>query len=334
MTLTLAQLFVSRDRFVRRFVDGLVRLLSTNAPEARHVVLAYNNAVAIDDPDLLGAAREAARLVLAHPPTGTDPDEAADRRILAEALSGPAPRIDVTRSPAGRLIVTNPLRRQRPPRAAAAVAAVTEMEPALWRPFDPAQFSFQHLPVEYMTDVAWRGLRVRLYYNKYPSGPWHLSVVPDPVAGHPQFLTSQFVELALELVAAARCGALPDAVGVYNSLLARASINHCHFQLLEIPGLDPAGNLAAADHPPAEMRSADVVWRAVQRLQRGHQPFNTVTTRSTFIVPRRAQGEIAEPGWTTGFAALELGGYVMVVRPDDHVVTDVEVAAVVRSLVV
>ncbi len=212
----------------------------------------------------------------------------------------------------------NRLRALRPPR-------VSRLAPeSIFRPFDPDGFHFNRpfMLAERFWEGELNGRTVSLFYNKYPFARYHALLVPTREAGLPQYLDEATLAWAWELVTQAAKG-LPDLLLAYNAFGACASVNHLHFHLLRRESPLPA--MSADDWPVAirTFTSPETAWAAISRLHAGTIGYNLLLAPGRIgILPRRRQGSVPLPPWSTGFTWYELGGGVVTTREADFATLD------------
>jgi hypothetical protein len=324
------ELFSSAKHFQTVFNDGLKRLVELPDVNPGQLVLVLGNAVVLRDHDLVEAVRHRAKPLLEAPGAsvqGSGEDVQVLRLVLGS--TDPFELIHHRTTPKGYFIQYNQLRAFRPRREAGAAATTIK------RPYDSTKFNFSRIPGESYWRGSIGGREVAFYYNKYPVGPYHTSVVPEPDAGHAQFLSVQLHRLGWgcrEIMAASH----PDTVLAYNSLGAYASVNHLHFQTIadaSTLSLIKAHDLAAYPVPTAVYTDPGSAWDHINRLQSADRPFNLIYAPGRVIViERRFQGGYPEPAWTTGFAWYELsGGIITIDKAAFDQVTDDQIEAAFKA---
>lgn len=222
----------------------------------------------------------------------------------------------------------NALRALRPPRASAARVD------SLQRPFDNAGFHFNKpfLQRETLWQGGLAGTKLRLLYNKFPFAESHGLLVPEPAAGHAQFLTEAHHRLAWRCVE--QLGeALPGLGLGYNALGALASVNHLHFQLfvrsagcypIESPHWQHNGGTSVYPLPVSRMHDASSAWHLLNQLHAQQQPYNLVYRPGVlFVAPRAWQDSCGHSPWTSGFAWSELAGVITLFEEDAFASLDV-----------
>ncbi|HSH29626.1 MAG TPA: hypothetical protein VK971_06935 [Thiohalobacter sp.] len=194
-------------------------------------------------------------------------------------------------------------------------------------PFDSNAFNFNRpfLQKECFWAGELLGRRVDLYYNKYPFAPLHGLWVLDRNAGKPQFLTREDHDYVWSL--AAELGeAMPGMLFGYNSYGAYASVNHLHVQGF----VEPAGMPVMQEHwshhggdtdYPARVLyfpDREQSWACISELHADEQPYNALfTSGGSYLFPRRKQGTVDVPPWSSGLTWFELAGGFIVSNHED-----------------
>lgn len=217
----------------------------------------------------------------------------------------------------------NHLRSFRPKRIAQFVHTGRMSEP-----FDEDAFNFNK---PFMArECFWRGellgRNIDLFYNKYPFADLHGLLVVDRQDCLPQLL-----ELDDHQYVFALCEALEDrfkGVGFgYNSYGAYASVNHLHFQMFvdaeSLPVTDAQWkHNGGAKEYPVSCRAFDTssaAWSFITELHKTSQPYNILYVPGRiFVFPRKTQGTVDVPTWSSGFTWYELSGCFVVFNRDDY----------------
>lgn len=316
--------------FAKAFRSGLVRLLGQDGRPLSDLVLVLANAVALDDEDLFNQVRS--RFTSLAPQLAPADRASEDATVLQFALAHTSPQGFVHQrvTAGGWQILASELRNFRPRREAAQVAD------ALHQPFDPSRFNFGRVDQQVFLQGTFGGTELALYYQKYPLMAYHCMAVPQPQAGHEQFLRPADHQLAWELVAALQ-PALPGAVVAYNSLGAFASINHLHFHIMPNgTNLPIWSRLHAQTYPlPVALETNQkAAWKTISQLQDQGQTFNLLYHPGQIaIIPRRAQGTYQQPDWTSGLAWFELAGGIFVTNQTAFTtLTDAQIEAALHEL--
>lgn len=171
-----------------------------------------------------------------------------------------------------------------------------------------------------------RGRRVDLYYNKYPFAPLHGLWVLDREAGKPQFLTQEDHDYVWQLLA--ELGErIPGSMFGYNSYGAYASVNHLHVQGFVEPEGMPVMHACWSHHGgdrdyPADVRYFDrmsVSWEYIASLHADEQPYNVLfVPEGIYIFPRRKQGTVDVPHWSSGLTWFEMSGGFIAANHQDY----------------
>jgi len=178
-------------------------------------------------------------------------------------------------------------------------------------------------------ECFWRGellgRHVDLFYNKYPFADLHGLLVLDRLANHAQLLDMTDHQYVFEL-----CHKLENkfkGVGFgYNSYGAYASVNHLHFQMfVDAVGL-PVSNACWRHNGgnkeyPANVHVFDSVsdsWKFISNLHAAAQTYNALyLPGKVYVFPRKTQGTVDVPSWSSGFTWYEMaGGFVMFNRDE------------------
>ena len=203
----------------------------------------------------------------------------------------------------------------------------TDVPKEIITPFNSRAFNFNKpfLQKECFWSGELQGRRVDLYYNKYPFAPLHGLWVLDREAGKPQFLTREDHDYVWAL--AETCGArIPGLMFGYNSYGAYASVNHLHVQGF----VEPAGmpvmreewshHGGVTDYPARVLYYPDreESWQCISELHADEQPYNALfVPGGSYLFPRRKQGTVEVPDWSSGLTWFELGGGFIVSNHED-----------------
>ena len=208
--------------------------------------------------------------------------------------------------------VFNPLRALRPARAS------KEKFETLKRPFDDTAFHFDKpfLRPEIMGEEAFAGKRLRVMYHKFPFAPYHLLILIEAAAHHPQYLDGETHALLWRLVEET-AGQMPNIGIAYNSLGAGASINHLHAHSflqqapLAIEKNHWQHNGGETPYPITchKLTSLSEGKQLISDMHADNQPFNLLYRPGLcYAIPRKPQGSVTLPPWMGVAAWYELSG--------------------------
>ena len=189
------------------------------------------------------------------------------------------------------------------------------------QPFDEDAFNFNKpfMARECFWQGKLLGRDVDLFYNKYPFADLHGLLVPERQQNIPQLLAEQDHDYVFQLCEILQ-HSLPGVGFGYNSYGAYASVNHQHFQMFldqeGLPVTDPVWrhNGGDRDYPAhcyafADARSS---WQFIRRLHERQQPYNLLYLPDrVYVYPRRTQGSVAVPAWSSGLTWYELSGVMI-----------------------
>jgi hypothetical protein len=188
-------------------------------------------------------------------------------------------------------------------------------------PFEERAFHFNKPFMQ--KEVFWRGelcgRAVDLYYNKYPFAELHTLLVPERELCLPQYLQRPHHDYAWHVTE--QLGATLPGCGIgYNSYGAFASVNHLHFQLYVDAGAMPAEDArwrhnGGGENYPAPCKAFDdagAAWHAIAELHRDARPYSLLYRPGrAWLFPRRPQGMLPPPPWSSGFTWSELAGAIV-----------------------
>lgn len=194
--------------------------------------------------------------------------------------------------------------------------------------FNEDAFNFNKLFMA--RECFWRGellgRQIDLFYNKYPFADLHGLLVLDRLSNQAQLLEHDDHQYVFGL-----CEALEDqfkGVGFgYNSYGAYASVNHLHFQMFVdaegLPVTHACWQHNGGDKEyPANCYAFDSVstsWKYLGELHARAQPYNLLYLPGrVFVFPRKTQGTVDVPSWSSGFTWYELSGGFVVFNRDDY----------------
>ncbi len=195
-------------------------------------------------------------------------------------------------------------------------------------PYDKYTFNFNKPFMQ--NECFWAGelnnKKIDLFYNKYPFAEFHGLVVPDREACLPQYLDQemhQYMWEVMEILDETMSG-----IGFgYNSYGGYASVNHLHFQMFVEPDGFPVKsaewkhNGGKKQYPIKVYKYNDMVssWEKLNQLHKEKQPYNLLYSSSEiFIIPRRVQGSVEVPVWSSGFTWYEVCGGMLLFNHEDY----------------
>ena len=198
----------------------------------------------------------------------------------------------------------------------------------MWQPFDEDAFNFNK---PFMArECFWRGellgRSVDLFYNKYPFADLHGLLVMERQQCLPQLLRQQDHAHVWQLLTILR-EHMPGIGMGYNSYGAYASVNHLHFQMfVDAEGLPVEDSVwqhnGGALEYPAECHAfsgASDAWDFIQQLHDRQQPYNLLYVPGrVFVYPRKTQGSVPVPAWSSGFTWYELSGAMICFNQRDY----------------
>lgn len=209
-------------------------------------------------------------------------------------------------------------------------------------PFEERAFHFNKPFMQ--KEVFWRGdlcgRSVDLYYNKYPFAELHTLLVPEREQCLPQYLQRHYHDYVWDVLEQLGA-ALPGAGIGYNSYGAFASVNHLHFQLyvgsapLPVEDVRWMHNGGAEVYPAPCMGFGDkeAAWQAIAELHRDAAPYSLLYRPGrVWLYPRRPQGQLAPPPWSSGFTWSEMAGAIVTFNREAYAdLTAETVAACLRD---
>ncbi|RDH80753.1 MAG: hypothetical protein DIZ80_17150 [endosymbiont of Galathealinum brachiosum] len=199
----------------------------------------------------------------------------------------------------------------------------------MFTPFVENQFNFNKpfMAKECFWRGEYQGKQLDLFYNKYPFADLHGLIVPQREDCLPQFLFQEMHEYIWGL-SSGLSATLPGAGFGYNSYGAYASVNHLHFQMF----VDDKGLPVSHSHwqhnggndpyPLQVIKSTDRLksWQVINELHVKKQPFNLLyLPDALYIMPRKLQGDIETPNWSSGFTWYELSGAMLLFNQQDYI---------------
>lgn len=195
-------------------------------------------------------------------------------------------------------------------------------------PYDEDRFNFNR---SYMNkECFWQGellgRPVDLFYNKYPFADLHGLLVVDREDCQLQLLDMIAHQYVFGLAEALEENL--EGVGFgYNSYGAYASVNHLHFQMFvddEGMPVEDNGwvhNGGERNYPALchAFDSAESSWVFINELHKINQPYNLFyVPGKVYVFPRKAQGLVEVPGWSSGLTWYELSGAMIAFNYDDY----------------
>lgn len=228
-----------------------------------------------------------------------------------------------TRAEAVWNIQYNQLRAFRPKRISQSVP-----EGVISAPFNGNAFHFNKpfMANECFWQGSLQGRQVDLFYNKYPFADLHGLLVLARMSNQPQWLKQDDHHYIFDL-----CEALaPTFQGIgfgYNSYGAYASVNHLHFQMFVdaqgLPVSRPCWKHNGGDQAyPATchaFNSASAAWALIDALHASLQPYNLLYGAGrVYVFPRKTQGTVEVPAWSSGFTWYEMAGGFVVFNADSY----------------
>ena len=195
-------------------------------------------------------------------------------------------------------------------------------------PYDDDRFNFNrsYMAKECFWQGELNGRRIDLFYNKYPFADLHGLLVIDREECLCQMLdvtTHQYIFGLNEVLEKNLSG-----VGFgYNSYGAYASVNHLHFQMfvdedgLPVTNSDWIHNGGDRNYP-AECHAFDSAkssWVFINELHNMNQPYNILyVSGKVYVYPRKPQGMVEVPKWSSGFTWYELSGAMISFNYNDY----------------
>ena len=195
-------------------------------------------------------------------------------------------------------------------------------------PFDDNAFHFNKpfMAKECFWQGELNGKQIDLFYNKYPFADCHGLFVPQRESKLPQLLTESLHQYMWQ-VTEQLSHTLPGVGFGYNSYGAYASVNHLHFQMfMEPKGLPVTDshwqhNDGVKTYPVTVIKKTNVndAWQSFIKLNNLKQPYNVLyTANEIYIMPRKAQGSVDVPEWSSGFTWYEMCGAMLMFNRDDY----------------
>jgi len=193
-------------------------------------------------------------------------------------------------------------------------------------PFVESQFNFNKpfMAKECFWSGEYNGQSLDIFYNKYPFADLHALLVPRRKECLAQYLTLDMHTYIWQFVSEFS-RIFPGLAVAYNSYGAYASVNHLHFQMfinstgLPISSSQWIHNGGKQQYPLKVFSSDDVKhsWQIIADLHAQNQPYNLIYMNSKmFIIPRKFQGSVDVPDWSSGFTWSELSGALLSFNQD------------------
>ena len=192
----------------------------------------------------------------------------------------------------------------------------------MYMPFVDAQFHFNKpfMAKECFWSGAYQGKQLDLFYNKYPFADFHGLIVPEREACMPQLLTEDMHNYVWQITLNL-ADVMQGVAHGYNSYGANASVNHLHFQMFVNPDGLPVTQSCwqhngGNDSYPIKVIKCDdraLAWEIIADLHYKKQAYNLLfMPGEIYIMPRKAQGAVKVPDWSSGFTWYELSGAMLV----------------------
>jgi len=193
-------------------------------------------------------------------------------------------------------------------------------------PFIEAQFNFNKpfMAKECFWAGDCNGQSLDIFYNKYPFADLHSLLVPQRDKCLPQLLFEKMHNYVWQLLIDWSV-VLPGFTLAYNSYGAYASVNHLHFQMFisseGLPISHPkwSHNGGTLEYPIKVLSVVDAEksWNIIADLHAKNQPYNLLYMENKiFIIPRKVQGSVEVPDWSSGFTWSELCGAMLMFNHD------------------
>jgi len=188
-------------------------------------------------------------------------------------------------------------------------------------PFDENQFHFNKpfMAKECFWSGDYNNKWLDIFYNKYPFADLHGLIVPQREACFSQLLSEEMHYYIWQLTQSLSL-TLPGLGVGYNSYGAYASVNHLHFQMfinqqgLPISHSHWMHNGGSIQYPinVVVCEDADESWQLINDLHQNKQAYNLLyMPDKVFIMPRKLQGTVDVPEWSSGFTWHELSGALL-----------------------
>jgi len=232
-------------------------------------------------------------------------------------------------------VACNSMRRLRPARAS------SQQFSSIQQPYDETRFHFNKpfLKPEILWEEHYRGIKLRVLFNKFPFSDYHLLIVVSPEQNSSQLLTGDAHRYVFSLVAETAC-VLPGFGVGFNSLAAGASVNHLHFQgfvrqqYFSIEKDHWSHNGGKLEYPLEVKCFADTgsSWAYLEQLTAQDIAFNCLYRGGCcYVIPRKYQGSVELPDWLTGAGWIDVAGAITV--SDEETFHAIDHQSVIDALV-
>lgn len=198
----------------------------------------------------------------------------------------------------------------------------------MFTPYVDSHFHFNKpfMAKECFWKGKYNGKQLDLFYNKYPFADLHGLIVPERESCLPQFLSQDMHQYTWQLTNS--LSKTLSGVGLgYNSYGAYASVNHLHFQMFVhskgLPVSHPQWkhNGGVENYPLDVIKFDDVLqaWEFIDELHNKNQAYNLLYMPGLiYVIPRKIQGSVDVPHWSSGFTWYELSGAMLSFNRDDY----------------
>ena len=213
-------------------------------------------------------------------------------------------------------ITCNSMRQMRPARSASQILS------SIKQPFEETKFHFNKpfLKPEILWEGLYKGINLRVLFNKFPFSDYHLLIVLSPEKNSSQLLTQETHQHVFSLVE--EMSDVFPGLGIgFNSLAAGASVNHFHFQGFVRQQPFPIEkdfwqhNGGERRYPLEVKRFLDhkSSWQYLEQLTGQDKAFNCLYLNNCcYVIPRKYQGTIELPEWLDGAGWIDVAGSITV----------------------
>jgi ATP adenylyltransferase/5',5'''-P-1,P-4-tetraphosphate phosphorylase II len=210
------------------------------------------------------------------------------------------------------------------------------------KPFEETQFHFNKpfMAKECFWSGSYNNKKLDLFYNKYPFAELHGLIVPQRENCFPQLLNQDMHHYIWQITQNLSTTLNGVSMG-YNSYGACASVNHLHFQMfIDQQGLPVSHshwkhNGGDDEYPVNVFVSFNIQdsWQIINDLHQKNQPYNLLFIREKiFIFPRRVQGSVKVPAWSSGFTWYELSGAMLLFNQHDYnKISSADIEKIIRT---